>query len=110
MKLPLDENLSRRLVPKLLDVFPGTIHVADVDRLRTPDSEIWQYAKENGFTIITKDDDFLALAHRFGPPPKLIMVEMGNGSNAMLAERLRESAERLNEFVTHTRAGIIKLI
>jgi hypothetical protein len=38
------------------------------------------------------------------------MVEMGNGSNAMLAERLRESAERLNEFVTHTRAGIIKLI
>jgi predicted nuclease of predicted toxin-antitoxin system len=110
MKLLLDENLSRRLVPQPINVFPGTIHVADVDMLRTPDSEIWQYAKENGFTIITKDDDFLALAHRFGPPPKLIMMDMGNGSNAMLAERLRESAERLNEFVTHTRAGIIKLI
>jgi predicted nuclease of predicted toxin-antitoxin system len=52
----------------------------------------------------------LALAHRFGPPPKLVMVEMGNCSNAMLAARLRESAARLNEFVTHTRAGIIKLI
>ncbi len=110
MKRLLDENLSRRLVPKLLDVFPGTIHVADVDMLRTPDPDSWQYAKENDFTIITKDDDFLALAHRFGPPPKLIMVEMGNCSNALLAERLRESAPRLNEFVTHTRAGIIKLI
>lgn len=63
MKLLLDENLSRRLVPKLLDVFPGTIHVADVDILRTPDPEIWQYAKVNDFTIITKNDDFLALAH-----------------------------------------------
>ena len=110
MKLLLDEDLSRRLVPKLLDVFPGTIHVADMDMLRTPDPEIWQFAKENNFTIITKDDDFLALAHRFGPPPKLIMVEIGKCSNAILAERLRESAVRLNEIVTHTRAGIIKLI
>lgn len=64
MKLLFDENLSRRLVPNLLDVFPGTIHVADVDMLRTPDPDIWQYAKENDFTIVTKDDDFLALAHR----------------------------------------------
>jgi predicted nuclease of predicted toxin-antitoxin system len=110
MKLLLDENLSRRLVPKLLDVFPGTIHVADFDMLRTPDLDIWQYAKANDFTIITKDDDFLALAHRFGPPPKLIMVEMGSCSNAILAERLRASAAQLNEFVTHTSAGIIKLI
>ena len=110
MKLLFDENLSRRLVPNLLDVFPGTIHVADVDMLRTPDPDIWQYARENDFTIVTKDDDFLALAHPFGPPPKLIMVEMGNCSNAVLAERLREPAVRLNEFVTHTRAGIIKLI
>lgn len=61
MKLLLDENLSRRLVPKLLDVFPGTIHVADVDMLRTPDPEIWQYAKEHDFTIIANGDDFLAL-------------------------------------------------
>ena len=40
MKLLLDENLSRRLVPKLLDVFPGTIHVADADMLRTPDPDV----------------------------------------------------------------------
>ena len=110
MKLLLDENLSRRLIHKLLDVFPGTPHFSDADVLRTPDPDIWQYAKENDFIIITKDDDFLELAHRFGPPPKLIMVEMGNCSNAILAEPLRESAARLHEFVTHTRDGIIKLI
>jgi len=40
MKLLLDENLSRRLVLKLFDVFPGTIHVAEADMLRTPDPEI----------------------------------------------------------------------
>ena len=40
MKLLFDENLSRRPVAALLDVFPGTIQVADVDMLRTPDPEI----------------------------------------------------------------------
>lgn len=109
MKLLLDEDLSRRLVPKLLDAFPGTIHVSAVDLLRTPDTDIWTYAKQHDFTIITKDDDFLALAHRYGPPPKLIMVEIGNCTNAVIAERLLASAERLHELAAHTTAGIIKL-
>ena len=110
MKLLLDENLSRRLVSKLLEAFPDTIHVSAVDLLMTPDPDIWAYAKQHGFTIITKDDDFLALAHRYGPPPKLIMVEIGNCTNAVIAERLLASAVRLRELAEHTTAGIIKLI
>ena len=53
---------------------------------------------------------FLALAHRYGPPPKLIMVEIGNCTNTVIAERLLASAARLHELAEHTTAGIIKLI
>jgi predicted nuclease of predicted toxin-antitoxin system len=66
----IDENLSRRLVSLLLENFPGSMHVSAVNMLRTPDPEIWEYAKANDFTIITKDDDFLAIAQRNGPRPK----------------------------------------
>jgi predicted nuclease of predicted toxin-antitoxin system len=110
MKLLIDENLSRRLVPLLQENFPGTIHVSAVDMLRTPDQEIWEYAKANDFTIITKDDDFLAIAQRNGPPPKLIMIELGNCTNAELAARLQDSATELATFASSTKAGIIKLV
>ncbi len=110
MKLLLDENLSRRLVPLLQGDFPGSIHVSAVDMLRTPDPQIWDYAKANDFTIITKDDDFLAIAQRNGSPPKLIMVELGNCTNVELAARLKASAAELAEFASNTKAGIIKLV
>ncbi len=42
------------------------------------DTQIWQYAKENNLTIITKDCDF---SHRIlfaQPPPKVIHIRFGN--------------------------------
>ena len=75
----------------------------------TPDPDIWAYAKQHGFTIITKDDDFLALAHRYGPPPKLKMVEIGNCTNTVIAERLLASAARLHELANTLRPGLLSL-
>ena len=42
------------------------------------DNRIWNYAKENGLTIITKDSDF---SHRImvkEPPPRIIHIRIGN--------------------------------
>jgi predicted nuclease of predicted toxin-antitoxin system len=42
------------------------------------DSEIWDYAKANDLTIITKDADF---SHRImfsAPPPKIVHIKIGN--------------------------------
>jgi predicted nuclease of predicted toxin-antitoxin system len=60
VKLIIDENLSRRLVARLADLFPGSIHVTDVALEQSPDASVWEYAKANGFTILTADAD--------GPP------------------------------------------
>jgi hypothetical protein len=54
MKLLLDENLSRRLVPSPQDRYPGSTQVALVGLERADDRTIWKYAKDNDFVIVTR--------------------------------------------------------
>ena len=54
MKLLLDENLSRRIVPFLQSAFPGSSQVALIGLVSKSDSDIWQYAKDNGFVIVSR--------------------------------------------------------
>ena len=58
MKLLLDENLSRRIIPFLQTAFPGSSQVALLELESASDSEIGQYAKTNGFVIVSRDSDF----------------------------------------------------
>ena len=74
MKLLLDENLSRRLVPRLADLFPESAHVSSLGLIQAPDSAVWEYAKSNGFAIVTADADFYELATALGHPPKVVWL------------------------------------
>jgi predicted nuclease of predicted toxin-antitoxin system len=70
VKLLLDENLSRRLVDRFADLFPGSTHVAFEELLQVSDARIWEYAKAGDFAIVTADADFYELATAFGPRRK----------------------------------------
>ena len=61
MKLLVDENLSPQLVPRIEDLFPGTLHVRLVALKQTPGKMVWEYARSNGFSIVTADSDFYDL-------------------------------------------------
>ena len=51
------------------------------------DRTIWQYAKERGLTIATKDEDFQALATRQGSiPPQVIWIRLGNCRKEVLLQ------------------------
>jgi predicted nuclease of predicted toxin-antitoxin system len=98
VKLLFDENLSRRLVPRLSDLYPGSSHAATEDLLRSQDIKVWEHAKERGFAIVTADADFYELSLTFGPPPKVIWLR-GCDYPTEVAERLlRSQAIRINEF------------
>ena len=73
MKLLFDENLSPRLVHQLSD-FPGSAHVDVLGLHGKPDAEIWAYAREHGFVIVSKDDDFRQLSFLHGAPPANILA------------------------------------
>lgn len=53
MKLLLDENLSRQIVPFIQDSYPGSTQVALVGLEQTNDSVIRQYAIDNDYIITT---------------------------------------------------------
>ncbi len=62
MKLLLNENLSRRLVPFLLHVYPGSFHVCLIGLESASDAEVWNTAKRLEFVIVTRDADFEELS------------------------------------------------
>lgn len=99
MKLLFDENLSARLVELLASEFPGSVHVEHVLGHGRSDSEVWEFARTNGYAIVSKDNDFRQRAFLFGPPPKVVWLAVGNADTATIAELLRSRAaevERLD--------------
>ena len=78
MKLLVDNNLSFKLVQPLQDHFSGTEHVRDALSVSSDDNNIWNYAKSNDFTILTKDNDFDERSQLEGCPPKIIHLICGN--------------------------------
>lgn len=109
MKLILDENLSRRLVPRIADLFPDSTHVATEGLLRAPDSAVWEFARAHGFAIVTADADFYELATTVGPPPKVIWLRGCDYPTAVCEELIRSQAIRIVEFLEDTRMAVLVL-
>ena len=108
MRLLLDENLSRRLVERLADLFPGSTHAASEGLLQAPDIRLWEYAKAGGFAIVTADADFYELATTFGPPPKVIWLRACDYPTAVAERLIRRQAIRVAEFLQdHEQAVLI---
>ena len=109
MKLLLDENLSERLLPQLLEMFPESAHVRLLGLGGASDPTLWAYAAEHGFVLVTKDEDFLALSTSRGFPPKVVCLAIGNASNAITVQCLLSHSEEISQFVGHPDAGFLLL-
>ena len=109
MKLLFDENLSRRLVPRVEDLFPGSKHVSSEGLLQTPDTVVWQYARANEFCIVTADGDFYEMATTLGTPPKVIWLRGCDYPTAMAEEMIRGQAIRIAEFLQEPEQAVLIL-
>jgi predicted nuclease of predicted toxin-antitoxin system len=89
VKLLFDENLSPKLPRRLAELFPDSSHVRDVNLKSADDPVVWQYAKDNDFTIVSKDSDLHQRSFVLGHPPKLIWIRVGNCSTSALEKLLR---------------------
>lgn len=96
MKLLLDENLSRRLVPFLQHDYPGSSQVVLVGMQSASDKEVWQTAKEDGYVIVTRDADFQELSLVWGQPPKVIRLRTLNQSRAATLKVLVENKDAIS--------------
>jgi predicted nuclease of predicted toxin-antitoxin system len=109
LKLLVDENLAPRLAGDLADLFPGSIHVSAAGLGSTPDAVLWEYAKAHGFTLLTKDKDFVSLSITWGAPPKVIILQTGNCSTSEIERIVRENAIRFSDFENDTRRSLLIL-
>ena len=98
MRLLFDQNLSRRLVDMVSADYPESKHVTEVGLETATDAEIWAYAGEHGFVIVSKDSDFRQLAFLHGPPPKAVWVRLGNAATVDVFEALRNSHDEIARF------------
>lgn len=63
------------------------------------DLGIWQYAKQNGYCIVTFDTDFYDMANLYGHPPKIIWLRTGNTKTAHIAKILLDKSLIIRTFI-----------
>jgi predicted nuclease of predicted toxin-antitoxin system len=107
VKLLFDQNLPTRIVISLSDIFPNSLHVKTVGMAETGDGAIWNYARENGFSIISKDSDFHQMSFLFGPPPKTIWLRCGNCSTTALENIIRRNARKIAGFLNDDGSALL---
>lgn len=109
MKLLFDENLSPKLVSLLDGIFEEVSHVRNLGLERADDSTIWNYARENGYTICSKDKDFADRSMVAGAPPKIVWLRLGNCSAQAVATLFIDSLETLSAFEVDSLASFCVL-
>ncbi|MDA0322516.1 MAG: DUF5615 family PIN-like protein [Verrucomicrobia bacterium] len=107
MKLLFDQNLSPSLVERLVDPFPASSHVHAVGLDQAADKTLWDFARDNEFTIVTKDVDFSDRSALLGHPPKVIWIRLGNCTTSDIERALRERRQRVATFAEDKTAGVL---
>jgi len=62
------------------------------------DPQVWERARKDGFTIVSKDTDFRERSYVEGAPPNVIWLDVGNAGTAATAELLRREQDRVERF------------
>lgn len=109
MKLLLDENLSDRIILRILDLYPDSSHVKTLGLLRTDDSIIWSFSEQHGYAIVSKDSDFHQRSVVFGAPPKFIFLRVGNCRTSQIIGLLRAEFMLISTFLNDPGASIFVL-
>ena len=110
MKLLLDANISWRIIKIIQDSFPNCFHAKDIEVPQpAKDSEIWEFAKKNNFTILTHDEDFEKLLLLNGTPPKVIVLKTFNQNTKQLAQTLLDKKTTIESFILNDELMILEI-
>lgn len=109
MKLLFDQNISFKICHALSDLFPGSTQVRLAGLSDASDRLIWNFARENGFAIVSFDSDFAEMAALLGPPPKIIWLRCGNRPTAFIEALLRDHRVAISAFKQDVTAACLEI-
>jgi predicted nuclease of predicted toxin-antitoxin system len=108
MKLLVDMNLSPRWVNVLARAGIETAHWSTLGPANAPDSEIMNYAKLEGYVVLTHDLDFSAiLAATKGDKPSVVQIRADDISPDAIGANV---VEALRQMEAHLDAGALLTI
>ncbi len=90
MKFLVDNQLPPALALWLTQQGVAASHVSEVGLATGSDREIWELALQTDAIVISKDEDFIHLAHRPGDAGRLLWVRLGNCRRQMLINRFTQ--------------------
>ncbi len=99
MRLLFDQNISHRILDLISKNFQESTHIKNLGLHNKTDIEIWNYAKENNYTIVTFDSDFNDFSTLYGSPPKVIWLRFGNSSTNSISEVLMKKSDIIKSFI-----------
>ncbi len=99
MKLLFDQNISFRLLKRIIDLYPDSKQVLELGLENSTDREIFDFAQRNNYTIVTFDSDFFDLVTLYGFPPKIIWIRTGNTTTKNLELILKAKYELIELFI-----------
>jgi predicted nuclease of predicted toxin-antitoxin system len=73
------------------------------------DEEVWLYAKNNEFVLVTQDSDFYDRSVLLGFPPKVIWIQTGNTTTDNIKQLLMKSSLAIEYFEKDKETGCLKL-
>lgn len=109
IKLLFDQNLSYKLVARLEHLYPNSQHIAALGLDQASDKEVWQYAKEHHFVIVSKDSDFNEITAFYDFPPYVIWLRLGNSRIVAVEDALTKHHEKICEIIKEAKTGIIEI-
>lgn len=109
MKLLFDQNLSPKLATYFALSFVDSQHLQNLNLDKSMDTSVWEFAKLNEFTIVTKDSDFNNLVSFFGFPPKVIWIRRGNCSTSDIKKLIENNLDKVSAFINDNVNGILTI-
>jgi predicted nuclease of predicted toxin-antitoxin system len=67
--------------------------------MNSEDTDIWEYARKNEYSIVTFDSDFYDISLINGHPPKIIWIRSGNSTTKEIAKLMMQNKNTIEKFL-----------
>lgn len=82
----------------------------DFGLIKASDADIWEFARSEGYALVSKDEDFHVRRVLDGPLPKVLWIRSGNCSTDLVETLLRKNAIEVEKFERNSDAGFLALM
>jgi predicted nuclease of predicted toxin-antitoxin system len=109
VKLLFDQNLSFKLAGRLDDLFAGSSQARLLALDKADDADLWDHARQHGFTLVTKDADFAERSALLGHPPKVLWLRCGNQKTDYIERLIRARSQEILAFGQDPNSGCLEI-